>query len=76
MRVAERAHGERLGQTGHALEEHVAAGEQADEDALEHVGLPDDDLAHLVDEGVDEGALFGDELVQRADVVHGSGLPR
>jgi predicted nuclease of predicted toxin-antitoxin system len=44
----------------------VAAGEQADEDALEHVGLADDDLAHLGGERVDEGALLGDQLVQAA----------
>ena len=32
--------------------------------------LADDDLADLVHEAVDEGALLGDELVQGADVVH------
>ena len=37
--------------------------------------LADDDLADLVHEAVDEGALLGDELVQGADVVHG-GTPK
>ena len=46
-----------LARPGHALEQHVAAGEQADQDALDHVALADDDLAHLVQDGVDEGAL-------------------
>jgi hypothetical protein len=49
----------------------VTAGEQPDQDALDHVRLADNDLADLVREVVDEGALFGDELVQRADVMHG-----
>ena len=40
--VAERADGERLGQARHALEQHVAAGEQADQQALDHVRLADD----------------------------------
>ena len=36
-RVAERAHRERLGEAGDALEQDVPAREQADEDALDHV---------------------------------------
>ena len=64
-----------LASPGHALEKDVATREQADEDALDHVLLADDDLADLVGEAVDEGALLGDELVQGADVVHG-GAPR
>ena len=56
-RVAERAHRQRLGEAGHALEQHVAAGEQTDEDALDHVRLADDDLADLGEDPLDEGAL-------------------
>ncbi len=48
----------------------MSPGEQPDEDALDHVRLADDDLADLVQQGVDEGALFGDQLVQGAYVVH------
>ena len=69
--VAERADGERLGEAGDALDQDVAAGEQADQDALDHVGLADDDLADLGQQLVDERALLGDQLVQCADVVHG-----
>jgi hypothetical protein len=69
--VAERAHRQRLRESGHALEQDVAATEQADEDALDHVGLADDHLADLGHQVVDEAALLGDELVQCADVVHG-----
>jgi hypothetical protein len=63
---------ERLGEARHALEQHVAAGEQADEDALDHVVLADDDLADLGQHAVHEGALFADELVHDTDVaLHG-----
>ena len=44
---AERAHQQRLAQAGHALEQHVAAGEQAAEDAVDDVLLADDDLTDL-----------------------------
>ena len=39
--------GQGLGQTGHALEEEVAAGQEADEDSLEHLVLADDDPPDL-----------------------------
>ena len=54
----------------HAFEQHVAARQQADQDALDHVGLADDHLADLVHQAVDEGALFGDEFIQGTYVVH------
>ena len=57
-RVGERPDGERLGQAGHALEQDVAAAEQADEDPLDHLALADDDLADLGGEQLDEGALL------------------
>ena len=41
-RLGERSHRERLGQPGHALEQHVAAGEQADQQPVDHVVLADD----------------------------------
>jgi len=68
--VTQRADRQRLGQAGYTFEQHVAARQQADEDALDHVLLTDDDLADLVHEAVGEGALLGHELVQGADVVH------
>ena len=36
---------QRLGQSGHALQEQVSAGEQRDQHALDHLFLTDDDLA-------------------------------
>ena len=48
-RLGERAHRQRLRQSRHALEQDVSAGEQADEQPLDHVLLADDalpDLAH------------------------------
>ena len=46
--LRERLDGQRLGEAGHALEQHVAAGEQRDEQALEHRVLPDDHALDLV----------------------------
>ncbi len=37
-----------LAKTGHALQQHVTAGEQADEHAVDDTLLPDDDLCDLV----------------------------
>ena len=47
--VGERLDRQRLGQAGHALEQHVAAGEQADEHPLEHRVLADDHPLDLVE---------------------------
>ena len=50
----------------------AVAAQQADEDALDHVGLADDDLADLCQHLVDEGALFADQLIHDSDVaLHG-----
>ena len=46
-RVRERAGEQRLGGAGHALEQHVAAGEQPDEQAVDRRVLPDDRLRDL-----------------------------
>ena len=43
-------HRERLREAGHALEQHVAAGEQADEQALDHVVLADDAARDLFED--------------------------
>ena len=76
--AGERAHGERLREAGHALEQHVAAGEQGDEDLLEHVVLADDDPLALpqglleaaagLGRGIGVGIGRGDE---RAEAFHG-----
>ena len=55
----ERAHGQRLGEAGHALEQHVAAGEQRDEQALEHRVLADDDALALVQRRLERAAHLG-----------------
>ena len=49
--VGEGLDGQRLGQAGDALEEDVAAGQEADEDALEHRVLADDDAPDLEEDG-------------------------
>ena len=56
-RRRERADGQRLGQAGHAFEQDVAVGEQADEQPVHELFLADDDV--------------GDFLAQFADPVGG-----
>ncbi len=70
-RVAHRAHGERLGEPGDAFEQDVTAREQPHQNALDHLLLTDDDLADFGRQVVDEGTLFGDDVVQRSYVLHG-----
>src|SRR5690606_5441471 len=57
-RAGEGQHEERLADAGHALEQHVAAGEEADEHLLEHLVLPEHDAAERAPERVDEREEF------------------
>ena len=59
------AHGQRLGQARHALEQHVAAGQQADQQARHHRLLADEDLADLGDD------LVTELRVLRRDIAYG-----
>ena len=52
----------------------MAAGEQADQDALDHRLLADDDLADLGGQLLDEGGLFVYQLVDDPDVHGGAQL--
>ncbi len=45
--VGQGAHRERFREPGHALEKHVTAGEEADQETLDHEILPDDPPADL-----------------------------
>ena len=65
---ADRLHGHGLGQPRHALEEHVAAGEQSHQDAVHHLGLTHDDLADLVLYAVHESALSLYKLADRPNI--------
>ena len=58
-RVGERFHQERLGQSGHALEQAVAARGHGDEDLLDHVIIADDSLGQFRAQGV----VVADELL-------------
>src|SRR5206468_8710450 len=51
-RLGDRLHGERLRETGNALDEKMATREQSDDDALEQVVLPDDDLLDLEEQAL------------------------
>ena len=58
----ERLHGQRLRQPRHALEQHVAACQQRDDEALEHPVLADDHALDLVEGLVEGGARLFAEL--------------
>ena len=47
QRAGQRAGHQRLAQAGHAVQQHVPAAKQADQERIDDVVLPDDDLAHL-----------------------------
>ena len=55
----ERLDRERLGDPGHALEQAVAAGEQADEHPLDHPVLPDDDPFDLEERALQQRRILG-----------------
>jgi hypothetical protein len=61
------ADGEGFGQAGDAFEQQVAVGQQTDDQAVDQVGLTDDDFLHFVAQILDEGALCFYLFVQRVD---------
>jgi hypothetical protein len=67
-RVGQGLHRQGLGQAGHAFQQHVAAGEQTDEDAVDHGLLAHDDLAHLGGKVVHEGRLLLNHFIDNANV--------
>jgi hypothetical protein len=54
-------------EAGHAFEEDVAVGEEADDESLGQVLLADDDFAEFVEEWMGEGAGFLDRFVDGVD---------
>ena len=59
QRLAERLDEERLGEAGHALEQHVAVGEQGDQQALDDDILADDGLGDFGAEFLGPGGTVG-----------------
>jgi hypothetical protein len=59
----QRFHGEGFGQAGHAFEQHVAVGQQADDQPLGQIILADDDLAEFIEQRMREGARLLDRFV-------------
>ena len=60
---------ERFGQAGRPLQEDVASAEHGDQNPLDHLVLPNDDLVDLGGQIGNERALFFDELVDDSNVV-------
>ena len=63
--LREGLHGQRLGHAGHALEQHVALGQQADQHPLDELVLADDDPLDLED-GPLQGVHLGGQPVGAA----------
>src|SRR5262249_28436505 len=65
-RVGERADDQRLGEPGDPLEQDVAAGDEAEQEAAQHLGLTDQDLADLGLEigeaSLELGDIFGEAI--------------
>lgn len=57
--IGDRLDGERLGEPGYALDEEVTAGEEGDEDTLEHRLLTDDHSLDFEHRGLEGGAGIG-----------------
>ena len=66
----ERLHGQRLGQAGDALEQHVPAGKQADQQPLEHRVLTDDHPLDLVQRLLEGCARFRALVSGLVELVH------
>ena len=58
--------GERLGEAGHALEQHVPAGEERHEQPLEHPFLADDHALDLEERGLERGVRLARRVVLAA----------
>ena len=70
--LGERFDRERFGQAGHAFQQHVAVGKQADKQPLDEHFLADNDLAHLPQKRLHEGACAFDFLIDGCNpCVHG-----
>ncbi len=64
MQLAKVFKRQRLRQAGHAFQQHVAVGEQGDQQPVEQMLLADDDAAHLLLQRPDPGRVFHDRLAR------------
>jgi thioredoxin reductase (NADPH) len=71
--LAQRLHGQGLGEAGDPLDQQMATAEEGHHHPLDQGLLADDDLADLVDRGLDLEGLLADGLVELGDVDLGHG---
>ena len=64
----QRGDGQRLGQSGHAFQQDMSVRQQPDQQRVDQVALPHDDLAHFRAERIDEYRFAFDALVEFLDV--------
>ena len=72
--VAQALDGQSFGQSGNAFEQHMSVGQQANEQAVHHVGLADNRSSHLRAYGVHKVAFLCNACIQRLDVRGTTGL--
>ena len=60
--------GQRLRQSGHPLQQHVATAQQTNQQAVDHMLLAHNMLAHFHTEHIDKSAFASDALVQLLNV--------
>ena len=65
-RRGERADGQRLGESGHAFQQDVAVGQQADEQPVHELFLADDDVGDFLAQLADPGGGLRDLVFQRS----------
>src|SRR5579862_1981071 len=63
--LGKRAHDQRLAGARHAFDQHVAAGEEGNENLVEHLAVPDDDAAELLAQTVEDVLKVADHLLRR-----------
>ena len=72
--LRDRSHGEGLGQAGHALDKDMPAGEQAEQQAIDHGALADDHLLDLAIKGIEAGTNLDGAAID-VFVAH-TGIPK
>jgi hypothetical protein len=70
-RLGQGLHGQRLGEAGDALEQHVPVGQQPDQEPVQQGLLADQDPLHFAGDVLQEAALLGDRGLDGRYIGHG-----
>src|SRR5215469_12308137 len=67
--LRQRLDSQRLSKTGYTFQQHMPIAQQADQQPVQHLMLPDDHPSNLVPQPVDKGRLVLDLTVQLSDIL-------